>query len=254
VRLADVATYVPDPELDIRLGPRPYLHPVRTLGGTVVTDALCYDHPWHMGVSVALAHVGGVNFWGGKTYVRGRGYTWLDDHGRVRPVGDELHWLDEDGRVLLVEERTITAEAAPHGWRLTFAYALTAPAAITLGSPATEGRPGGAGYGGFFWRAAPGAAQTFTATRDGEHDVNGSAAPWVAVTVRDAYTLIFHGLEDDDRWFVRTGDYVGVCQALAFERPLDLPAGSTVSRRISVLVADGVLTREDASRAAEPPT
>jgi hypothetical protein len=254
MRLADVATAVPDPDLDIRLGPRPYLHPVRTLGGTTVTDALCVDHPWHTGVSVALSDVGGVNFWGGRTYVRDLGYTWLDDHGRIRPAGDRLHWRDQRGRLLLVERRTVTAESAPHGWRLRFEYALTAPAATWLGSPATHGRAGGAGYGGFFWRGAPGDARAFTATLDGEHAVNGSAEPWVAVTVGGAYTLVFHGLADDDRWFVRTGDYVGVCQALAFEKPLPLAAGATVARRISVLVADGVLTREEASRAAAPPS
>jgi hypothetical protein len=44
VRRADVATVVGDPDLDIRLAPRPYLHPVRTLGGVTVTGALCVDH------------------------------------------------------------------------------------------------------------------------------------------------------------------------------------------------------------------
>jgi Methane oxygenase PmoA len=249
-----LATYVPEPDLDIRLGPRPYYHPVRTLGGTTVTDAMCFDQPWHLGMSVALSDVGGVNFWGGKTYVRGKGYTWLDDHGRIRPDGDRLQWTDRHGRVLLTEDRTVTGEAAPIGWRLVFAYALTAPAATWLGSPATHGRPGGAGYGGFFWRGAPGDAHAFTAGRDGEDEVNGSDEQWVAVTVGGAYTLVFHGLEGADRWFVRTGDYVGVCQALAFEHPLELPAGATVARRISVVVADGMLSRADAARVAAPPS
>ena len=80
----EVATYVEEPDLDIRLAPRPHLHPVRTLTGTVVTDSLCYDHPWHMGASVTLADVAGVNLWGGRTYVRDEGYIWLDDHGRIR--------------------------------------------------------------------------------------------------------------------------------------------------------------------------
>jgi Methane oxygenase PmoA len=296
----EVATYVADPDLDIRLAPRPYLHPVRTLGGTTVTDALCFDHPWHLGASVTLSDVGGVNFWGGRTYVRGEGYVWLDDHGRIKhqdqdqgpvpgssgyipslppetgrghPVAgapermpapchvrahsrlpQNLDWLDGEGRTLLTERRTITAAAAPHGWRLTFDYALTAPAAVSLGSPATHGRTGGAGYGGFFWRGAPGDAHAFTAELDGEREVNGSAEPWVAVTVGDSYTLIFEGLQDDDRWFVRTGEYVGICAALAFERPLTLPAGGTLARRVDVLVADGVLSRADVARAVAPPT
>jgi hypothetical protein len=251
----EVASYVVDPGLDVRLGPRPYLHPVRTLGGVPVTDALCFDHPWHLGASVALADVAGVNLWGGRTYVRGAGYTWLDDHGRIAHAGwlpaddgfaERLTWSGPGGELLLTERRRVTATPAAHGWRLSVGYTLTAPAdrAITLGSPATHGRTGGAGYGGFFWRAAPGDATAFTARLDGEEAVNGSAEPWVAVTVPGAYTLVFEGLTGDDRWFVRTGDYVGVCAALAFERELVVPAGGTISRRLSVLVADGALTRD----------
>ena len=251
----EVASYVVRPDLDVRLGPRPYLHPVRTLGGTVVTDALCFDHPWHLGASVALADVGGANLWGGRTYVRGTGYTWRDDHGHVAhtdwlPSDDGfaelLTWFGPAGQTLLTERRHVTAAPAPHGWLLSVEYALAAPAdrAITIGSPATNGRSGGAGYGGFFWRAAPGAATAFTASLDAAEAVNGSAEPWVALTVSDAYTLVFRGLSGDDRWFVRTADYVGVCAALAFDHPLIVPAGATVSRRLSVLVADGALNRD----------
>lgn len=251
----DVATYVVEPEIDVRVGPRPYLHPVRTLGGTTVTDALPQDHPWHLGVSVAMAEVGDTNLWGGRTYVRGEGYTWLDDHGRIAHVGwlpagdgfaEELAWLDPAGTTLLTEHRTVTATPAPDGWQLSLGYTLTAPPTldVILGSPATNGRPGGAGYGGFFWRAGTGVAHAFTDAHDGEEKVNGSAEPWVALTVADAYTLVFQGLADDDRWFVRTGEYAGVCAALAFERPLTVPAGGSLSRQVKVLVADGVLGRD----------
>ena len=247
----EVASYVEAPELDVRVGPRPYLHPVRTLGGVTVTDALPYDHPWHLGASVALADVDGVNLWGGRTYVRGAGYTWLDDHGRITHTGwlpaadgfaERLTWEDPDGKPLLTEQRHVTAALAPGGWRLNFRYALTAGVEVTLGSPATNGRTGGAGYGGFFWRLPAGDAHAFTATQQGEEAVNGSAEPWVAVTVDRAYTLVFDGLAGADRWFVRTGDYVGVCAALAFEKPLVIAGGETVERRLGVLVADGVVS------------
>jgi hypothetical protein len=259
LRVADVqvATYVTDPPLDIRLAPRPYLHPVRTLRGTVVTDALCFDHPWHLGASLTMSDVNGHNLWGGRTFVRDQGYVWLDDHGRIRheawlpPVPENgfaelLSWCDGDGKELLREHRTITATPAPHGWELSFAYALTTPrqTVVALGSPATHGRTGGAGYGGFFWRCPPGRATAFTSTSD---DPNGSAEPWVAVTVGDAYTLVFQGLAGNDRWFVRTGEYAGVCAALAFDHPLILQADTTITREIRVLIADGVLTRDQLS-------
>jgi hypothetical protein len=249
----EVATYVEDPDLDIRLAPRPYLHPIRTLSGTVVTDALCYDHPWHLGASVTLADVAGVNLWGGRTFVRDEGYVWLEDHGRIRHIAskpedggfsEQLLWCDAADRILLREERTVTARAATHGWELFFAYALSAPAEadVVLGSPATHGRTGGAGYGGFFWRATPGPARAFTRSTGEPH---GSADPWLALTVRDSYTLVFRGLRDADRWFCRTTDYVGVCAALAWSDPLAVRPGVPLRREISVLVADGRLSRED---------
>jgi hypothetical protein len=247
-----VATYVVDPPLDIRIGPRPYLHPVRTLRGVTVTDTLCFDHPWHLGASLSMADVNGFNLWGGRTFVRDEGYVWRDDHGRIThdawmpEFGERLRWTNGTGELLLTEDRRIFAEAAPSGWRLTFAYDLTAgDTDVKLGSPATNGRTGGAGYGGFFWRAAPGPATAFTPTEEG--DVNGSAEPWVTLVVADRSTLVFEGLRDADRWFVRTGEYAGVCAALAFTDPLIIPAGKTLSREIRVLVADGVLTREDAA-------
>jgi hypothetical protein len=248
-----VAEYVVEPDVDPLNGPRPYLHPVRTLGGVTVTDVLPEDHRWHLGVSVAMQDVNGTNLWGGRTYVRDAGYTWLDDHGRIAHdewldrtdsrLASRLRWLDPAGATLLVEERVITASPAPRGWALSFSFSLVAEREVTLGSPATNGRPGGAGYGGFFWRLTPDRPEVFTSTVEGEEKCNGSGDPWLAVR-GSGYTLVFSGIEGDDRWFVRAADYPGVCAALAWERPLVIPAGGTLSRRYTVLVADGTLDRE----------
>ena len=252
----DVAEYVSEPDIDPRYGPRPYLHPVRTLGGVPVTEVRPEDHRWHLGVSVAMQDVNGVNLWGGRTYVRDQGYTWLDDHGRIThgewlaqaPDGftERLRWQGPHGETLLTETRSVAARAVPLGWELCFSYALSAAGEVTLGSPATNGRPGGAGYGGFFWRAGPGACTAFTASRDGEERVNGSDEPWVALTGPGPYTLIFRGLSGDDRWFVRTGagGYNGVCAALAYDKTVVVAPGAPLERDLTVLVADGALTRE----------
>ncbi|WP_433385223.1 PmoA family protein [Micromonospora sp. KLBMP9576] len=256
-----VARYVVDPAIDPRHGPRPYLHPVRTLGGTVVTDAFPDDHVWHLGASLAVQDVGGSNLWGGRTYVRDTGYTWRDDHGRIahtrwesrdpRRLAHRLQWRDRAAGVLLTERRELAARRVDErAWALDVAYTLTAPAdrAVTLGSPATNGRPGGAGYGGFFWRAASATpARVWTATDEGEDAVNGSAAPWLAFggTGPDAsaYTLVLAGLGPGDRWFVRTAMYPGICVAFAFDRPRVIPAGTGRAGRHRVVVADGALDR-----------
>jgi hypothetical protein len=261
----EVASYVTHPELSAELSPRPYLHPVRTLSGTVVSDALPEDHRWHLGAGLAMQDVDGTNLWGGRTYVRGQGYTWLQDHGRIEHVSwkrrtadavtEQLRWQDSNGKALLTEERTMCARLVPglqNAWLLDFGYRLTnvADRPVALGSPATNGRPDGAGYGGFFWRAvATDTATVYDADAEGEELVNGSASPWLSFTANSPdggpYTLVFTGLSGADRWFVRTAGYPGICAALAFEEPLHLGSGQSLSRRHRVLVADGTLRRDD---------
>lgn len=259
---AVVAEYVTEPRVPTDRGPRPFLHPVRTLGGTVVTDVLPEDHPHHLGVSVCMQDVNGTNLWGGRTYVRGDGYTWLDDHARIthedwRRRDDDriealLRWHGRDGGTLLDEERTMAATPVDDtAWLLDFTYTLTnpGPERVTLGSPTTNGRPDNAGYGGFFWRVAPGPeASAFTATTDVEDDVNGSAEPWVAFRNTNLggqrYTLVFEGLGDGDRWFVRTSDFPGVCVALAFTDVRHIEPGASLGRRHRVIVADGAWSPE----------
>src|SRR5690606_31274082 len=54
-----VAEYVTSPDLPLTAAPRPYLHPVRTLGGAVVTEIRPADHPHHLGAGVAVTDLGG---------------------------------------------------------------------------------------------------------------------------------------------------------------------------------------------------
>lgn len=262
----DVAEYQVSPRLDPTLSPRPYLHPVLTLGGVTVTDVLPEDHRWHLGVSLAVQDVSGTNLWGGRTYVRGAGYTWRDDHGRIvsdditatapDQLAQRLRWCDPAAGTLLTERRLIAARAVTDAWALEFRYTMTAPADrdVTLGSPATNGRPGGAGYGGLFWRAAPAVEPpaVFTAADEGEEAGNGSTASWLALSRADdhPYTLVFTGLSDGDHWFVRAAQYPGVCAAFAFHTPRVIAAGTSWTGRQVVLVADGARDRAEAAALA----
>ncbi|MEI7029473.1 PmoA family protein [Streptomyces pratensis] len=241
---------------------RPRLHPVTTLAGRTVTQERPADHLHHLGVSVAVPDVAGRNFWGGRTYVRGQGPTALDNHGVQRCVGQErqgpgrlaqrLLW-EADGVELLREHRTVEAvELSAAAWALDLSFALTnhGADALSIGSPATNGRPG-AGYGGFFWRAPKEAAppEVFTAEREGEEAVHGAAADWLALA-GDGWTLVFAGASAETRrdpWFVRTSEYPGVGSSLAADERLPVPAGATVVRRIVTVVADGRLDRETAA-------
>jgi hypothetical protein len=253
-----VGRYVTRPELPARLSPRPYLHPVTTLAGTAVTELSPADHTHHLGVGVAVPDVEGANFWGGRTYVRDRGPTELDNHGAQRhtsfqlrdPDGfvEELRWVAA-GAELLRERRTVAAtELTSVAWALDFTFSLTNVTAGTLsiGSPATNGRPGAA-YGGFFWRARKEQEppEVFTVDREGEAAVHGTRADWVALA-GGTWTLAFAGATDrtrQDPWFVRAEEYPGVGSSLASEEPLAVAPGETVVRRIVTVVADGCLPR-----------
>ncbi|GAA4797957.1 PmoA family protein [Streptomyces ziwulingensis] len=257
-----VGRYVIRPELPARHSPRPYLHPVTTLTGTPVTEFSPADHPHHLGVGVAVPDVEGHNFWGGRTYVRDQGPTELDNHGSQRHTGfplrdpdgfvEELRWV-ADGTELLRERRTVAATAlTDRAWALDFTFSLTniTSRPLTLGSPATNGRPGAA-YGGFFWRARKEAAapDVLTAAAEGEAAVHGHRADWLAL-VGSTWSLVFAGATGrtrEDPWFVRTEEYPGVGSSLAHGSRLEVAAGDTAVRRVVTVVADG---RLDADAAA----
>ncbi|WP_340381463.1 PmoA family protein [Streptomyces sp. SS7] len=257
-----VGRYVTRPELPARLSPRPYLHPVTTLAGTQVTELAPADHLHHLGVGVAVPDVEGHNFWGGRTYVRDRGPTELDNHGVQRhhsfqlrdPDGfvEELRWV-ASGAELLRERRTVAATGLTDtAWALDFTFSLTnvTGAPLSLGSPATNGRPGAA-YGGFFWRARKEdtAPDVFTAHTGGEDRVHGSRADWLALAGTD-WTLVLAGATDTTRrdpWFVRTAEYPGVGSSLASAARLPIAPGDTAVRRIVTVVADGRLGRDEAA-------
>ncbi|MET9505667.1 PmoA family protein [Streptomyces sp. NPDC006259] len=257
-----VGHYVTRPELPARLSPRPCLHPVTTLAGTVVTELSPADHTHHLGVGVAVPDVEGHNFWGGRTYVRDQGPTELDNHGTQRHTGfplrdpdgflEELRWVAA-GTELLRERRTVAAtELTDTAWALDFTFSLTNATAdpVTIGSPATNGRPGAA-YGGFFWRARKEerAPDVFTADAEGEAEVHGGCADWLALTGTD-WSLVFAGATDATRrdpWFVRTAEYPGVGSSLASAERLAIAPGDTAVRRVVTVVADGRLGRDEAA-------
>jgi methane monooxygenase PmoA-like len=266
-----VADYAWRPDLPAAVSPRPYLHPVRTLGGTAVTALMPTSHRHHLGVSIALADVDGQNFWGSRTFIPGHGPAWLHNHGtqehvrwiRRTPTGfrHSLRWLSVDGESLLTEQRGWSAQpVSPEVWALTceFTLANSTGRTIRIQSPAGIGRAG-AGFGGFFWNApfGPGECRVAGAPGDTTEALHGARSPWLAVSARADeqrwWTLVFVAASPetrDDRWFLRTRDYFGIGSALSWEDPLLLDPGASLTRRITVLVADGVLPPAHAAELA----
>ena len=269
LRIGEIAVATYDPGFDITptSSPRPFLHPVRTLGGFPVTDAYPADHDWHVGIGVAVQDVNGWNLWGGRTYVRNAGYQWLGDHGRIEHIRwntsvpghavEELRWVDGHGADLLRERRELRWEPADGhtpentgAWVLELGFTLSIPPAATfdtvsLGSPGSNGREAG-GYGGFFWRL-PHTDEITVRTPDaaGEGDVHGTVADWLAVSLTtgaDNATIVV--LPTDpvtaaDKWFVRTASYPGFGSSLAWDRPADVARSRPVHRGFRAVIADG---------------
>lgn len=254
-----VATLVvDDPDTPPRDAPRPYLHPVRTPSGVVVSDLRPADHDWHLGLSLAVANLGvgdesvDANLWGGVTWVTGEGYRQLDNNGSQRVLESAgatltLGWFDASGRLLLTERRR-------HAVRRTTAAAAVlaidsewsaAVPGLRFGSPTTAGRPD-AGYGGLLLRLAPDFGDARVLTSGGETTADaarGATAAWLALATEAATVAIASSPDDPvapTPWFVRTGATPMLCAAPFFHRVWSMPA-EPVAWSWRVLVADGAL-------------
>ena len=251
----EVVTYVYRSAVAQLESPRPYFHPLRTLGGETVTQSRPADHVWHQGLSWALPHAGSHNFWGGPTYVRDRGYEQLPNNGSVEHRGftaleaddrgveveEMLQWRASDGSMVFTEKRRLTVTAGVDDWSLVFETVMrnVTGEGIRLGSPSTEGRDN-AGYGGLFWRGPE-------AMEHGEvHAAGGTAmgarGDWMAYSA-EAATVVMTDHETNPRhptpWFVRDDEYAGLCPAPFFSEALHVAPGEKVRFGYTVVVADG---------------
>jgi hypothetical protein len=271
VRVGDVAIlqYVYRPTASAFEGPKPYLHPVRTLAGDVVTGYRPHDHPWHKGLQMTATDVSGQNFWGGVTYVRDKGYDFLPNIGTMRhesfllevadaervTLREKLTWHTQEGEHWVDEVRDLTVrDVDADSWALDFATTLTniTSATLVFGSPTTSGREL-AGYTGLFWRGPRDfvgggftGGQVLAPDGQGGEDMMGKTAPWLAYVGRHdevdrSSTLVFldHPDNSSTHWFVRNEPFAAVNPSFAFFETVDLAAGGTLRLRYRVVVASG---------------
>jgi hypothetical protein len=279
----ELFTYVYRPDTPRIESPKPYLHPIRTMAGDLVSLFRPHDHVWHKGITWSLPHVGEHNFWGGPTYVHGSFYVQLDNNGSTvhqamthlsavpgrASLAHRLDWISQQGQPIMAERRAISAvlvdEAA---WALVFATAMTnvSGAALAIGSPTTKGREN-AGYGGLFWRGP----RSFTGgtvqspTGIGADDLRGTRAEWFAFRGKHdesgrASTVV---VVDDvanphhpPQWFTRSEEFACLNPAPFFSEELTVAHGETVRFRYAVVVAaddrgeDGTAALAASGRAA----
>ncbi|GGO65440.1 hypothetical protein GCM10010910_22600 [Microbacterium nanhaiense] len=265
----ELAHYVYRPDTVQMESPKPYIHPLRTRAGRLVSLFRPHDHVWHKGISLALPNAGPHNFWGGPTYTRRAGwYEQLPNNGTqahverlAAPEGSFAHaleWLAEaDGSTVFTEVRRLTTTLLDaDAWALRWETSLrnVSGETIAMGSPTTEGREN-AGYGGVFWRGprsfSDGSIVTTDGTGDAE-DLRGTRHSWMGFVGKHdgedaSSTVIMADLDDTPKWFVRSGIFACLGPAPFFDEEVAFEPDTELSLRYDVVIADGA---SDSERAA----
>ncbi|MDQ0925212.1 hypothetical protein QF038_003720 [Pseudarthrobacter sp. W1I19] len=251
---------------------RPYLHPLRSRAGVVVTDAEPSDHPHHLGLSVAFSDVNGTNFWGGSTYTAAGGPMLLPNHGTQMPKGwqctqpaegveesGRVSWLAEDGRELAVEQRRIRyfRNTGAATWALSLSSVIV-PAVdvqrLEVSSSAVKGRKG-AGYGGIFWRfpESAGEALVLSEAGSGGGAAHGSGSRWLSISlvIDGAPVTVLLAQEAGQilPWFVRAEGYLGAGPAVAWAKPAVVDHRNPLKLALHAVIHDGPVST--AARALE---
>jgi hypothetical protein len=263
-RGVELFRYVYRPHTSPFEGPKPYLHPVRTLAGDVVTGYRPHDHRWHKGIQLTASHVSGQNFWGGGSYVRDQGYVDLPNVGVMRHkefaevsggrITERLTWHTQAGEHWVDELREMTVRDVEHdSWALDFATSLTNVRGepLEFGSPTTNGRPA-AGYSGLFWRGPRAFTDGSIMAADGQAgpEMMGRPARWLAYSAthdevdRSSTLLFFDDPDQGGEWFVRSTPFAAVNPSLAFAEERVLLPGGTLRLRYRIVIADGTWDRE----------
>ncbi|MBB0232418.1 PmoA family protein [Streptomyces calidiresistens] len=271
----EILSYVYRPDPEPYESRKPYAHPVRTLAGNTVTGYRPNDHRWHKGVQMTSSHLSEQNFWGGNSYIHGKGYQripervgWMRHDGFEAVVADadrarleeNLTWINHTGEEWCRERRGLlvhSVDPAGGSWALDWSIHLTNVRDLPLrfGSPTTAGREM-AGYTGLQWRGPRDFAGGRVLTPAGpstDRETMGTPvadAPWLGFTavhdeVDDASTLVFAHHPDNERsihpshWFVRSLPWPTVALSWAFFEEFELAPGDSFSYRYRMVVADG---------------
>ena len=119
---------------------RPYVYPVRTLQGHVVTQAGPADHPHHLSIWLGHASVNGLNFWAPETLGMHPAPRILVRDTRTDVSADgvafdqRIEWVDGAGGLMLRERRRVGVRLWAGQVAVDVAATLTAPdAPVELG-------------------------------------------------------------------------------------------------------------------------
>jgi hypothetical protein len=270
----DIATYVFDPDVPEVEARKPYLHPMRTLSGALVSAFRPWDHRWHKGLQMTSSHLSGQNFWGGKTFRLGEGYLWLDNVGQMKhdsfeisaaddgsvTLAESLSWLTFSGERWVAEERTLRFSLSgtdERAWMIDYSSVLrnTRGEPLEMGSPTTHGRPD-AGYTGLFWRGPRSwtGGEIIAADGQGGESMMGREAPWLAITgqhdeIEGGATMLFFSGTSSAKvpitWFVRSEPFAAINPSPAFHEEVTIDTNGSLELSHRAVVFDAILARDE---------
>lgn len=239
---------------------RPFVHPLRTPAGDLVTVDAPDDHPWHHGLWFAIKYVNGDNYWEEVAP-----YGVVRHHGPPRVEGTRaegaatggLEWIAPDRTTVVIrEERTwrwcgIDAPSPAYALDLTARLVPTLDVVLDRTPFTTWG-----GYGGLTLRGAPDWTGTrFTLGGLGNRDrVLGEPAPWCDTSGRfpsgghggvllcdhpsnPRHPVPWYGSTRNELYGDGWSNFV--CAAFLFGEPMPLGAGEVLELRHRVVVHDG---------------
>jgi hypothetical protein len=243
--------------------PRPFLHPVRTPAGALLTVEAPADHPWHHALWFAIKYANGENFW--EEY---------DEFGtlRARDVVDlpsgatraTIDWVRPDGEnIALTETRTLTPIAlGDDGYAIDWSEELVPAVDTTFDrTPFTTW----GGYGGLTLRGSPDWHDTELVLPDGSRHERllGERAEWCALVGRapladgrdqecglvivdhpanPRFPTPWYGSNRAETYGEGWANFLNA--AFLWDAPLEVPSGTPLRLRHLVIVHDGPFTRD----------
>jgi phosphoglycerate dehydrogenase-like enzyme len=169
-------------------GKRPFLHPLRSKSGAILTENAPGHHPWQHGLYVGLNDVNGIGFWTeGLNAASAKNDGSFAPEALAAPVisGNSCawtvrtRWLAPDGSLILIEEQRWTLAWRQDEWVLDLDWNLSAHADVRFGKSQ---------YGGLFLRMpVTSANEPIALTSAGlalPKEADQKPADWVAVAIR----------------------------------------------------------------------
>jgi len=246
---------------------RPFIHPVTTPAGHVLSVDAPADHPWHHGLWFTIKYVNGENFW--EEYddygvLRHDGVPAVERDGRVSLVG-ALRWIRPDRETVVIDEQRRLTHVPLDRDAYAIDLATTIVPRVDVVLDRTQFTTWG-GYGGLSFRGRPDFHDTTITTVGTAGDrVLGERGPWLGlsglvdgdapagIALLDAPSNAAHPVP----WYASTkADTYGddgwsnfVNAAMLWGGPLRLGAGEPLRLRYRVVVHDGAWDATQLARA-----